>query len=60
LKENLARHSSDRDTLLALAIFNRESGNFAAALDYAERLAKIATRDTEVARIVEELKRQVK
>jgi predicted CXXCH cytochrome family protein len=60
LKENLARHSSDRDTLLALAIFNRESGNFAAALDYAERLAKIAPRDTEVARIVEELKRQVK
>jgi predicted CXXCH cytochrome family protein len=60
LKESLSRHPSDRDTLLALVTFNREAGNFATALDYAERLAKIAPMDTEVAHTVEDLKKQMK
>jgi hypothetical protein len=37
LKENLARHPDDRDTLLALLTFNRDSGDVGAALEYAER-----------------------
>lgn len=60
LKESLARHLSDRDTLLALVMFNRDAGNIPAALDYAERLAKIVPMDTEVAHIVQELKSQIK
>ena len=33
LKENLARHQEDRDTLSALITFSRDSGNIGAALD---------------------------
>jgi Flp pilus assembly protein TadD len=40
LKASLARHSGDRDTLLALVSFNRDAGDFAAALEYAEQLAR--------------------
>jgi hypothetical protein len=32
LKENLARHPIDRDTLLALVTFNRDAGDIASAL----------------------------
>jgi tetratricopeptide (TPR) repeat protein len=39
LKENLARHPDDRDTLLALVTFNRDAGNIGAALEYAEQLS---------------------
>src|SRR5262249_44772075 len=34
LKENLARHPNDRDTLLALITFSRDAGETASALDY--------------------------
>ncbi len=40
LKNNLEKHPEDRDSLLALVTFNRDSGNIASALDYAERLAQ--------------------
>ena len=60
LKESLARHPSDRDTLLALVTFNRDAGNVPSALDYAERLATFFPTDTEVAHIVQELKRRTK
>jgi tetratricopeptide (TPR) repeat protein len=42
LKETLARHPNDRETLLALVSFSRDSGDARAALEYAERLAGIA------------------
>jgi predicted CXXCH cytochrome family protein len=58
LKDNLARHPNDRDTLLALISFNREGGNAGAALEYAERLARIAPRDRGLAALIEELRRQ--
>ncbi len=56
LEHSLAEHASDRDTLLALVVFNRDEGRFASAMDYAERLAKIVPADTEVAQVVQELK----
>ena len=40
LKEILARHPGDRETLLALISFSRDAGDVPTALDYAERLAK--------------------
>ena len=60
LKENLARHPSNRDTLVALINYNREAGQTAAALVYAERLAQVLPTDKEVARIIQNLKGQLK
>ncbi len=59
LKGNLARHPNDRDTLLALISFNRDSGDAKSALDYAQRLAQIAPADPGLAALISELKRQV-
>jgi predicted CXXCH cytochrome family protein len=60
LKDNLAKHPDDRETLLALATYNRDAGDITAALDYAERLARIAPADRGVAILVETLKLRVK
>jgi tetratricopeptide (TPR) repeat protein len=57
LKENLARHPNDRETLLALVSFSRDAGDTRAALEYAERLAGIAPQDTALAALIEELRR---
>ena len=35
LKDNLARHPDDRDTLMGLISFSRDSGDFGGALSYA-------------------------
>jgi predicted CXXCH cytochrome family protein len=56
LKASLERHPGDRDTLSALIGFARDAGDYAAALGYAERLAKIDPDNPDVARMVEELK----
>jgi tetratricopeptide (TPR) repeat protein len=56
LKENLARHADDRDTLLALVTFNRDAGNIGSALDYAEQLSRAAPNDHEVTRLTDELR----
>ena len=48
LKANLDKHPTDRDTLLALVTFNRDNGNIASALEYAERLAQLAPADRQV------------
>ena len=50
LKENLARHPNDRDTLLALVSFSRDGGDARTALEYAERLARIAPQDSAASR----------
>jgi predicted CXXCH cytochrome family protein len=60
LKENLARHPSDRDTLLALATFSRDAGDFGAALEYADQLARAAPNDRDVARLVDDLRARTK
>ena len=59
LKGNLARHPNDRDTLLALVSFSRDSGDAKSALDYAQRLAQIVPADQGLAALVDTLKRQV-
>ena len=58
LKENLAQHPNDRDTLLALITFSRDGGEAGAALEYAEELAQIAPQDRGLAALIEELRRQ--
>jgi tetratricopeptide (TPR) repeat protein len=60
LKANLDKHPTDRDSLLALVTFNRDSGNIASALDYAERLAQLNPGDRQVSELVDALKRQLK
>ena len=59
LKENLNKHPTDRQTLLALVTFSRDAGNIASALDYAQRLARSAPEDRRIADLVEGLKRQL-
>ncbi len=56
LKENLARHPGDRDTLLALISFSRDGGDASAALDYAEQLARITPEDRGLTALIEELR----
>ena len=59
LEENLARHPSDRDTLMALISFNRAAGQIDFALKYAQQLALIIPEDKDLIRLTEELRRQV-
>jgi Flp pilus assembly protein TadD len=60
LKESLARHANDRDTLPGLMTFSRDSGDVSSALEYAERLVRIAPTDPSVAGLIEDPRRQVK
>jgi predicted CXXCH cytochrome family protein len=59
LKEILVRHPNDRDTLLALISFTRDASDIAAALEYAERLAKAFPGDPSVAALIEDLRRRL-
>ncbi|HEX5865053.1 MAG TPA: tetratricopeptide repeat protein [Casimicrobiaceae bacterium] len=60
LKENLTRHPDEPDTLRALIAFNRDRGDVAAALDYAERLARITPNERDLAGLIEALRRAAK
>lgn len=55
LKDNLRRHPTDRDTLLALVSFNERAGHRSTALHYARKLAAVAPDDRAVRQIVERL-----
>jgi Flp pilus assembly protein TadD len=57
LKENLARHPDDRDTLLALTTFSRDAG---AALDYAGQLSRVAPNDRDLARLIDDLRARLR
>jgi tetratricopeptide (TPR) repeat protein len=59
LEESLARHPDDRDTLQALMTFSRDSGDVGAALEYAERMARITPADPSLAGLIQDLQRQV-
>jgi Flp pilus assembly protein TadD len=59
LKENLNKHPADRQSLQALITFNRDAGNIASALEYAQRLALLAPNDKRVADLIDALKRQM-
>jgi len=60
LKEVLARHPGDRETLLALISFSRDAGDFPTALEYAERLAGMTPGDPDVIALIENLRHQNK
>ena len=59
LKDGLALHPQDRDLLLALVTFNRDAGNLAAALDYAERLRQVTPDDRNLAEFIAELRHRL-
>jgi tetratricopeptide (TPR) repeat protein len=58
VKDNLAKHPDDRDTLLALLAFNRDAGDIAAALDYAAQLMRLTPDDRGLADLVADLRRR--
>jgi predicted CXXCH cytochrome family protein len=60
LKQNVARHPNDRDSLLALVTFSRDAGDIGAALTYAEDLVRLAPNDRSLASLVEDLRRRAK
>jgi predicted CXXCH cytochrome family protein len=60
LKDNLARHPEDRETLLALVTFSRDAGDTSGALEYAETLARIAPNDRELGRVIDDLRARSK
>jgi predicted CXXCH cytochrome family protein len=60
LKENLTRHPDDRDTLLALVTFSRDTGDIGTALEYAERLSRLAPNDRELTRLTDDLRARLK
>ena len=60
LKKALEQHPSDRDILVALIHFNRDAGDIASALSYAERLAPLAPNDATVTKLVQTLRDQAK
>jgi hypothetical protein len=60
LKDILARHPGDHETLLALISFSRDAGDIPAALAYAERLAGITPGDRDLTALIENLRRQNK
>ena len=59
LKENLARHPADRDTLSALISFNRDSGDITSALEFAERLLEFTPNEPGLANLIQGLRRQL-
>jgi predicted CXXCH cytochrome family protein len=60
LKESVAQHPDDRDTLLALVTFNRDAGDIGAALEYALQLARLTPNDRELNSLVENLRARLK
>ncbi|HEY7298811.1 MAG TPA: tetratricopeptide repeat protein, partial [Xanthobacteraceae bacterium] len=59
LKQNLERHPDDRETLGALVSFSRDSGDLTTALDYAERLSRVAPNTSGLAELIENLKQRI-
>jgi predicted CXXCH cytochrome family protein len=58
LKDSLARHPGDRDTLQALVSFSRDARDFTAALEYAKQLARLAPNDPNLNALIGSLRRQ--
>jgi Tfp pilus assembly protein PilF len=56
LKASLHRHPNDRDSLAAAIAFSRAKGDSAAALEYAERLARLMPGDRALTELIKQLK----
>ena len=59
LKASLQRHPNDRELLAAALAFSRERGDMPAALDYAERLARLSAQDDSLSKLIDELRQKV-
>jgi Flp pilus assembly protein TadD len=59
LKEGLSKNPNDRDTLMALITFSRQAGDAGSALEYAERLARMAPDDRGLGALIQDLRSQV-
>jgi len=60
LKDILVHRPDDQNTLMAIVSYSRDAGDLVTALAYAEQLARITPTDTNLAGLVEDLRRQVK
>lgn len=58
LKDNLAKHPNDRDTLEALVGFAREARDAQSALNYGEQLLKLEPDNAQLKAMVDALRRQ--
>jgi len=58
LNANAVRHPAHRDTLSALVEINSQSGEFKAALGYAEQLSGVDPEDSRLAGLIVELRRR--
>jgi predicted CXXCH cytochrome family protein len=58
LKQGLARRPNDRDMLMAMVSINREMGDNAAALEYAQQLQKLMPGDKNLAALIDALRRK--
>jgi Flp pilus assembly protein TadD len=52
LRDGLAKHPENRDILQALMSFSRDAGDMRSALDYAERLARMAPDDRDLVGLI--------
>ena len=58
LKKSLVAHPGDRDTLLALISFTRDSGDISGALAYANQLAQFTPDDPNLKALIEDLRQR--
>jgi hypothetical protein len=58
LRGGLAKPPENRDILQALMSFSRDAGDMRSALDYAERLARTAPDDRDLAGLIQDLRRE--
>jgi Flp pilus assembly protein TadD len=58
LKKSLVAHPGDRDTLLALISFARDSGDISGALAYANQLAQFTPDDPNLKALIEDLRQR--
>ncbi|MGO8738890.1 tetratricopeptide repeat protein [Rhodoblastus sp.] len=59
LRAALARHANDRDLLSALASYEAQTGDFAAALGHAQKLMTLEPDDAELRKFADQLKARV-
>jgi Flp pilus assembly protein TadD len=58
LENTHKRHPTDRDTLLALVLISRDTGDFATALAHARELAALYPEDIELCMVVLDLEKR--
>ncbi|MCP4382964.1 MAG: tetratricopeptide repeat protein [Hyphomicrobiales bacterium] len=59
LAKYVIEHPGNREILLALVAFNRDAGDIASALQYAEQLLELSPDDPQISRLVDELRRNL-